>query len=176
MSRVFVRPVQSGDVDALRAIYNHAVQHTTATMATQDRTSAEQADWLAAHDGFPFSAFAAETVENGQVVGYASLSPFIPRDGYRPTVETSVYVHPDWLGVGVGSALVSVLLADAARRGFTSCLALISADNAASLKLHVRYGFEEVGLLRRVGWKFDRWVDVAIWQKFLQADKENAKP
>ena len=173
MSVVVVRPVQAGDAEALRGIYNYAVRETTATMATLDRTPNEQTEWLNAHDGFPYPAFAAETVEGGQVVGYASLSPFIPRDGYRPTVEVSVYVHPDWHNVGVGSALLSVLLTDAARRGFVSCLALISADNAASLRLHARYGFHEVGLLRRVGFKFDKWVDVAIWQKFLDEAVES---
>ena len=177
MSSVVVRPVQTGDAEAVREIYNYAVRETTATMSTADRTAKEQAEWINAHDGFPYPAFAAETVEGGHVVGYASLSPFIPRDGYRPTVETSVYVHPDWHNVGVGSALLSVLVTDAARRGLASCLALISADNAASLRLHARYGFFEVGVMRRVGFKFDRWIDVAIWQKFLQNDtQECSKP
>jgi phosphinothricin acetyltransferase len=120
-----------------------------------------------AHDGLPYPAFVAETVEGAQVVGYASLSAYNPKPGYRGTTENSVYVHPDWHGVGVGGALLSALLTEAARRGFVTLVALFSADTEASLRLHRRYGFQDVGTLRRAGRKFDRWVDVTFLQAFV---------
>lgn len=164
MSAVILRPARPGDAEAIREIYNWAVRHTTATMATEDRTPAEQDAWLDEHDGLPYPALVAETVEDARVVGYASLSRYIARPGYDPTAEDSVYLHPDWHGVGIGGALLSALLVEASRRGFANVLALISADNEASLRLHRRYGFAEVGTMRRVGYKFGRWVDVAILQ------------
>jgi phosphinothricin acetyltransferase len=174
MSAFVIRPAEARDAEALRVIYNWAVDHTTATMETRHRTPEQQAEWLDAHDGFRYPALVAQEVESGRVVGYGSLSPYIDRPGYRPTAETSVYVDPEWHGVGVGSALLSALVNEAARRQLTTLVALITADNEASIRLHRRYGFWDVGTLKRVGFKLGAWCDVAILQRFV-AD-EGAAP
>ena len=166
MSRVVIRLVRPDDAESLRVIYNWAVFHSTATMETRERTPDEQQAWLDAHDGLPYPALVAETVEGGRVVGYASLSPYIARPGYARTTENSVYLHPDWHGVGIGGALLSALLNEAQRRGFVTVVALVSADNEPSLRLHRRVGFVERGTLQRVGWKFDQWIDVVFLQWF----------
>ncbi|MBC8104115.1 MAG: N-acetyltransferase [Cytophagales bacterium] len=167
MSHVVVRLSKSTDSPALRQIYNHAAQTTTATMDTEGRTAAEQDLWMEAHDGSPYPCLVAETVEDGVVVGYATLSSYIARSGYTRTTETSVYVHGDWHGVGIGGALLSALITEAARRNFVCLIGLVSADNVPSLRLHRRYGFTDVGTLRRVGRKFGQDIDVAILQFLL---------
>lgn len=164
---VSVRLTRPGDAGGIRAIYNHAVAHTTATMDTEPRTPKEQAAWMEAHNGSPYPALVAETTD-GLVVGYASLSPYNRKPGYRTTTENSVYVHCDYQGQGVGRLLLEGLIAEGTRRGFYSLVALITADNAASLRLHENCGFETIGTLRRVGRKFDAWVDVTFMQRFLR--------
>lgn len=154
----------------MRAIYNHAVVHTTATADFYERTPKEQADWMTQHDGAPYPAFVAEEPDEAQIVGWASLSPYNHKPGYAPTAETTLYVHGDWRGVGVGGALLAVLVGEARRRGFTSLYASITADNDASIKLHARQDFIVVGTLRRVVRKFDRFHDVTLMQLMLNND------
>jgi L-amino acid N-acyltransferase YncA len=160
-----LRPVCLNDREALREIYNHAVRHTTATMDTDERTVEQQEIWIHAHNGAPYPGIVA--VAGAAVVGYASLSPFNPKHGYARTVENSLYVHPQWRRRGVGRLLLCELIADAARRGFTNIVALISADNDGSIRLHRELGFVDAGLLRRVGHKHGGWVDVAYLQLIL---------
>jgi phosphinothricin acetyltransferase len=167
VSAFVVRPAEERDGEAIRAIYNWAVEHTTATMETRPRTPAQQVEWFAHHDGFRYPALVAQDIDSGRVVGYGSLSPYIDRPGYRPCAETSVYVDPDWHGVGVGSTLLSALVNEAARRQLTTLLALITADNEASIRLHRRYGFWDVGTMRRVGFKNGAWCDVVVLQRFV---------
>lgn len=162
---VIIRPVEARDAEGLRAIYNWAVHHSTATMDTDERTPDAQAEWIARHDGLPYPALVAEDADGGQIVAYSSLSPFIGRHGYRATAEVSVYVHCDWHGLRIGTALLSSLLVEADRRGFVALLALITGDNEASLRLHKRHGFTGVGTLHRVGQKFGDWLDVAILER-----------
>ena len=170
ISSLNLRPVRDDDAEALRAIYNWAVAHTTATMDTEPRTPTGQSLWIEAHNGDPYPALVAEAED--QIVGYASLSPYSPKPGYRTTTENSLYVHPDWQSRGVGAALLSALIAEARQRGFRLMLALITADNEASLRLHARQGFADAGTLRGVGRKFDRWIDVTFMQLALPEFRE----
>jgi len=167
MQPVVLRPVSPTDLEALRTIYNWAVDHTTATMDTEPRSIEGQAAWIASHDGLPYPGLVAVASDTGSVVGYASLSSFNPKPGYRTTAEVSVYVHCDWHGLGVGSALLSALLVEADRRGFIALIALITDGNEPSIRLHRRFGFVEVGTMRQVARKFDRWVDVAILERIV---------
>ncbi len=172
-----VRPLQPTDAEGLRAIYNWAVHHTTATMDTQDRTLEGQRAWMAVHGTHTrYPVYVAE-IPTRQIVGYASLSPYIPRDGYRNTAETSVYVHPDFHGQGIATTLLSHLITQADRFGYISLLALITSDNTASLRLHQRFGFEQAGHLRRVGHKLSRDIDVTILQRIWKGHHPaTAKP
>jgi phosphinothricin acetyltransferase len=163
-----VRPIQASDAEGIRAIYNWAVHHTTATMDTQNRTPEGQRSWMGLHGPHTrYPVYVAECAP-GQIIGYASLSPYIPRDGYRNTAETSVYVHPDWHGQGIATALLSRLITQADQLGYVSLLALITSDNTPSLRLHQRFGFEQAGHLRRVGHKLSRDIDVTILQRLWE--------
>ena len=103
----------------------------------------------------------------GEVVGFASLSPYRDRPAYATTVEDSVYVRSDQRGAGVGRLLLAELLDVAATRGFHTVMARIVGHHDASIALHRALGFEPVGIEREVGRKFGQWLDVMLMQRML---------
>jgi L-amino acid N-acyltransferase len=158
-----IRPAHPGDAEAIRRIYNHAVRTTTATLETEERDLEAQQRWLALHNSQPYPCFVAEDTE-GIVLGWASLSPYNPKPGYRGTAENSVYVDAQAQGRGIGEALLQTLLDDAPMRQIRTIIALITSDNLASIKLHTKLGFRLIGDMERVGRKFERDVDVTLMQ------------
>lgn len=164
---VNIRPAVPADAEALRHIYNHAAQTSTATMDMEGRTPEQQESWMQNHDGNPYPLLVAETTNDKTVIGYAALSVYNARPGYNRTAETSVYLDQDSRGIGLGKTLLISLIADAKKGGFLCLIALITSDNAASLRLHRRCGFTDVGTLRRAGEKFGKEVDVDFLQLLL---------
>jgi L-amino acid N-acyltransferase len=162
-----VRPAVVDDAEAIRAIYNYEVEHTTATFDLVPRTLDDQRQWLSARSG-AFAALVATPAGNpDEVVGFASLSPYKERAAYRTTVENSVYVRRDAHGQGIGKFLLEHLLEVAEASGFHSVMARIEHSGTASMALHRSCGFELVGVEREVGRKFNRWLSVALMQFIL---------
>ncbi len=159
-----LRPAGVADAEAIAAIYNHEVAHSSATMDLRPRSLAEQRAWILDREG-AFGAIVAEA--DGAVVGFGSLSPYRDRPAYAASVEDSVYVSAGARGQGVGRALLAELIDIACGRGFHTILAHIASDQAASIALHESCGFAEVGVQRQVGRKFNRWVDVVIMQYMI---------
>jgi L-amino acid N-acyltransferase len=159
-----LRSVERRDLAAVAAIYNHYVLHSTCTFAEEPEGQPYWDAWLAAHSGvgLPHPGVVAE--QDGQVVGWGSLSPWNRRCAYRFSVEDSVYVRDGLHRRGVGRALLGELVRLARRHGYRTIIAQIADDQAASEKLHEGLGFRRAGTLRRVGFKFDRWIDVSLWQ------------
>ena len=164
MSAITVRDATDRDAAALMTIYNHEVQNSTATLDMETRTLEAQAQWLRARRGANPVVVAER---NGEVLGFASLSPFRERAAYRTTVENSIYVHRDAHGQGVGTILLTALVERARLHGYHSVIARIAGDNPASVALHQRLGYEIVGTEREVGRKFGRWLDVTELQLLL---------
>ncbi len=163
-----VRLARSDDAEAIRAIYNHEVRHTTATFDLVERSAEEQTAWMAARSGAFSVLVAVEPGGDGdEVLGFASLSPYKERAAYRTSVENSVYVAEDHRGQGVADALLGELLRVARDSGFHCVVARIGGGNAASVALHAKHGFTEVGVEREVGRKFGRWQDVTVMQALL---------
>ena len=160
-----VRLAERRDAEAIRAIYNVEVAESTATFDLVPRTLDEQVDWIAGHSGAHPAIVATD--ETGEVVGFASLSPFKERPAYATTVEDSVYVRRDRRGQGIGRLLLDELLRLAREHGFHSVMARIVGNHEASIALHRACGFELVGTEREVGRKFGRWLDVAEMQRRL---------
>jgi phosphinothricin acetyltransferase len=159
-----VRLANIDDVEPTRTIYNLEVTESTVTFDLVPRTSDEQRSWLTARSG----AHAVLVAENdGDVVGFASFSPFRDRPAYSTTVEDSVYVRRDQRGAGVGKLLLGELVALATSHGFHTMIARIVGGHEASIALHRSLGFEVVGTEREVGRKFGRWLDVVEMQRLL---------
>jgi phosphinothricin acetyltransferase len=159
-----IRPATMADAEAMRQIYNIEVTGSTATLDLVPRSAEEQAAWMVAHSGV-YPVVVAD--EGGEVVGFASLSPYRPRPGYATAVEDSIYVAADHRGKGIGRALLSEAVEMARTHGFHSIVARVSATQQASVALHQACGFDFVGVEREIGRKFGRWIDVAILQLLL---------
>jgi phosphinothricin acetyltransferase len=160
-----VRDATEGDLAALLTIYNDAVVNTTAVYDYEPRGMEAELKWFAAKRDQNLPVLAA--VQDGGVAGFASYGPFRPWPAYLHSVENSVYVAPDRRGMGIGAALMGPLIERAREGGYRTMLAGIDAGNAASKRLHARFGFVEVGVFREVGWKFERWLDLVFMQMML---------
>ncbi len=159
-----VRDATTHDLPALTAIYTHAVEHTTATMDISTPTLESQGEWFRHHDE-RHPVMVAEL--NGEVVGWASISAWSDRCGYRDTAEASVYVMPERHGRGVGKTLMKELVKRARLIGLHVLVAQISTTNQTSLNMVRGVGFEDVGTLREVGHKFGMPVDVQVLEMLL---------
>ncbi|MGA1148958.1 MAG: GNAT family N-acetyltransferase, partial [Ilumatobacteraceae bacterium] len=129
------------------------------------RSIGEQREWIAARNG-AFSVIVADDIQLG-VVGFAALSTYRDRAGYRTTVENSIYVHRDHQRRGIGKLLLVHLLGVARDSGFHTVIARIEASSEGSLALHRSLGFVKVGIEREIGRKHGRWLDSIIMQKML---------
>jgi phosphinothricin acetyltransferase len=161
---VVLRDAIASDLPAINDIFNHYVLTCTCAWQHEPDTMAQRQAWFAAH-GVAHPVIVAE--RGGEVIGWGSLSPFHHRSGYRFTVEDSLYIRADSQGRGIGTMLLTVLLRRAKALGYHSVMALISADQGASLALHAKFDFEERGRLREAGFKFDQWLDVVYMQTML---------
>lgn len=165
-SPVWLRPSAAADVDAITAIYAHAVEHGTGTFELEPPSAAEMArrrdDVLAR--GLPW--LVAEV--DGEVRGYAYANVFRPRPAYRYCLEDSIYLHPAAQRQGLGRLLLAELVARCEAAGATQMLAVIGdAGNAGSIGLHRACGFSDAGAFKAAGWKFGRWLDVVLMQRRL---------
>lgn len=156
---ITVRPARREDLPSILEIYNDAVLTTTATYDYEPRTLEHRLAWFEDHVNNGYPVFVAVDAA-GQVVGWSSLSRFHDRPGYRYTTENSIYVDAPHRGKGIGKLLLQPLIDAARRQDYRVIIAVIDADNSASLKLHEKFGFEKVGHFKRVGYKFSRWLDV----------------
>jgi phosphinothricin acetyltransferase len=160
-----IRDATEADLPRILEITNEAIANTTAVWSLAPATLETRKTWLLDRRGRGFPVLVAD--RHGAVLGFASYGDFRPWDGYQHTVEHSLYVHPEAQGRGMGRALLAALVGRAEAQGKHAMVAGIEAGNAASIALHRRAGFEEAGLLRKVGRKFGRWLDLLFMQKLL---------
>jgi L-amino acid N-acyltransferase YncA len=162
---VAVRDGSAVDMQRVCAIYSHYVLNSAFSFEEQAPSSAEmQLRFEKVVDGgMPY--LVAEI--DGLVVGYAYASPYRARIGYRFSIENSVYIDKNYVGKGIGTALLSELIARCARGQWRQMIAVISGDNDASIRLHQKFGFGMVGVLEDVGYKFDKWWGTTLMQRAL---------
>lgn len=163
-----IRPSRDEDIPAIAAIYAHHVLHGTGTFETTPPSETEMAarrtDVLG--KGLPY--LVAE--EDGRVLGFAYCQWFKPRPAYRFSAEDSIYMHPDARGKGLGKLLLAELAAQAESVGIRKLIAVIGdSGNAGSIGVHKAQGFSQVGIFKSCGWKFGRWLDIVLMEKFIGA-------
>lgn len=165
-----IRDAEERDAEGIAAIYNDAVVHTTAIWNDRVVDAADRLAWLAARRGAGYPVLVA--VRGDEVLGYASFGDWRAFDGYRHTVEHSVYVRAGQRGGGIGEALLLALIVRAREIGKHVMVAGIESGNLASIRLHEKIGFETVGRLKEVGTKFGGWLDLSFLQ--LTLDRREA--
>ena len=161
---MLIREAKIEDLKEIFAIYNEEVLSGIATFDTEPVNEVDQLSWLSKRDRrHPVLVVELE----GRVVAWGSLNPYSPRKAYELTATGSIYVHKDFQGKGYGKKILLALIEEARKRGLRAILALIAAENEGSLKLHLKCGFQKVGELKKVGFKFGRWLDVVILEYLL---------
>lgn len=162
-SAAVVRRGRPEDVSALLDIYNHEVENGVATLDLEPRTLAQWEAWFESHQSDLHPLFVAEV--GGRAVGYATLSPYRPKDAYRSTTELSVYVSPDMRGRGLANRLLDALIGHARSSSeIHLVVSVITGNNAASMALHERYGFNRCGAVREAGFKMGCYHDIVFYE------------
>jgi phosphinothricin acetyltransferase len=160
-----IRDATEADLPAILALHNHHIARTTAIWRTVQVDLAERRAWFAERRAKGFPVVVAE--RDDAFLGYASYGPFRTGDGYDGTVENSVYVMEEAQGKGVARSLMEALIVHAAADGRHTMMAGIGLPNEASVALHRKLGFHEAALLRGIGRKFGRSLDLMLMQRPL---------
>src|ERR1700678_4156875 len=166
VSKCLIRAATSSDMAEVTAIYARFVETSTATfeLVSPDQAEMSRRRQAVLDGGLPYLVAELE----GYVVGFCYASQFRPRDGYRFTVEDSIYVRPDCTGHRVGSMLLGQLILDCQLEGCHSMVACICGENVPSVALHASLGFQQVGLLPEAGRNFGEWQRRLIMQRPLR--------
>jgi phosphinothricin acetyltransferase len=165
--------------DAILTILNEAIQHSTALYEYAPRTAASMPGWFEARHSRGYPVLGIED-DAGVLLGFASYGVFRGFAAFKYTVEHSLYVHSAQRGRGVGEALLRSLIERARQQQLHVLVGCLDADNAASIALHRKLGFVPAGTLTQAGYKFGRWLDLALWQLTLdtpaQPDDDTLQP
>ena len=163
-----VRDAGPDDLPRILEITNHAILFGTALWTITPATLDTRGAWMAERRAAGHPVLVVE--ENGAVQGYGAYGPFRPHDGYRHTVEHSLYIDPSCQRRGYGSAILQALVRRATDAGLHAMVGGIAADNDASIALHLRHGFTVAARLPEVGAKFGRWLDLVFVHRLLGND------
>ena len=154
------------DIEAIAEIYGYHARHGTASFETEPpgRTEMMRRYAVLCDQGYPYLVAEAD----GAILGYAYVGPYRTRVAYQNTVEDSIYVRADLTRRGVGAQLLDGLIAACEQRGYRQMIAVVGdSASIASIRLHERHGFSQVGTLRSVGYKHGRWLDSVLLQRTL---------
>lgn len=158
-----IRKARIEDLEQLQAIYNEAIENTTATFDMVKKDYENRLLWFEEHQADPYVIFVDEI--DGKVAGYGSLSEYRDRPAFKQTVEISIYIAPEFRNRGIGKKLMKETLDFAyANPKIHSIVSLITGENQQSIHLHEMHDFEFCGKIKEAGYKFDRWLDLNIYQ------------
>ena len=162
-----IRRGHESDLPALRDILNHYILNTIVTFEMVEMSLENRKTWFTQfrEDG-RYQLMVAE--KSNEVVGYAASLRFHQRPAYAPSVMTSIYIHPNYLGQGIGEKVYSALLGNLkAESEAHRAYGLVVLPNAGSVRLHEKLGFKQAGLLSEGGYKFGKFHDVRIYEHRL---------
>lgn len=165
-----LRPATHDDLPAIQQIYAHWVATGVASFEIDPPSVDEMRARFDAVRAKQLPYLVAVTQSDEEIAGYAYATPYRPRLAYRFTVEDSIYLAPQFSGQGIGRALLDALIEETSAQGYRQMIAVIGggSENAVSIGLHAKCGFEHAGTLRSVGYKFDRWLDTVLMQRSLR--------
>jgi phosphinothricin acetyltransferase len=162
---IHIRRAVHTDLADILEIYNYAINNLVATFDLTEQTIEQRQSWFDKfNDHFPLIV----AVENGKVIGYSCLSPFRDKPAYAKSTELSIYIHWNQQGKGIGNMLMKEILQLAEKIGYHTVIGGITGGNEASVRLHMKFGFEFVGCFKEVGYKFDAWQDVHFYQLMIK--------
>ncbi len=152
------------DLPQILEIMNYYIEHTTIIFDKQRKTLSDMGGWFEKfiHD-YPLIV----AMKDNQLLGYAYLSAYRPKIAYKQTVELSIYVSPNSHNRGIGKELMLAMIEEGRRRKYHTILSFITSENEESIRFHEKFDFKEVGKLKEVGNKNNRWLDVSIYQLLL---------
>jgi phosphinothricin acetyltransferase len=160
-----IRKAEKRDLTEILEILNYEITNSTAVYDDVPRDREFIQAWFSEKNRLGLPVFVA--VKNNEVLGYGTFGKYRPHDGFRFTVEHSIYISKENRGGGIGKLLMEKLIFSAKSLGFHAIIAGIDAENLKSCKFHEEFGFKEVGRLKEVGFKFERWLDLVFMQKML---------
>ena len=159
-----IRPVELSDAAAIAAIYNYYIDETTVTFEIDRIDAAEIETRIGAVKtaGYPWLSYV--DAESGELLGYAYAGKWRKRSAYRFVVESAIYLRRGHEGQGIGRQLYTELFRQLKENGIRGVIAGMSIPNESSAAAHRAMGFRKVGVFEKVGFKFDKWIDVEFWQ------------
>jgi L-amino acid N-acyltransferase YncA len=160
-----IRSVYIEDVEAICSIYNHYVKNTIFTFEEKPVSQEKMKDRIEkATVSLPWVVWE----ENREIKGYAYARNWKIRSAYRFSVESSIYLRPDFIGKGTGRILYEALISKLRGLSLHAVIGGIALPNESSVALHERLGFLKIAHFKEVGWKFNQWIDVGYWERLLQ--------
>jgi len=162
---ISIRSVRESDAEAIASIYAHHVLHGTASYEVDPPSAEDTLAKIRRITGSSWPFLVAEVDQ--EIIGYAYATQFRDRAAYRFTCEDSIYINAKMMGRGAGRALLESLVRASAEYGFKTMVAVIGGAEPASIALHAKCGFEHMGRLKAVGFKFGRWLDSVYMQRDL---------
>lgn len=161
-----IRPANQSDLSFILEIMNEAILNTTSIYDYDAKDKKFINEWFQDKININFPVLIAE--QENKIVAYGTYGDFRNKEGYKFTVEHSVYVHPHFQKKGIGKKLITRLINIAQTNNVHSIIAGIDAENSTSIKLHKSLGFKEVGYIKEAAYKFDRWLDLVFYQYLIK--------
>lgn len=165
MSLVSIVSATLNDIPQILQIVNHYIANDTCIYDIEPRSIEKQTEWFENSISHNFPVIVAK--QDNIVLGFASYSQFRPKIGYRYSMEHSIYLHPSFQKKGIGSMLMNALISIAEQNNIHTLIGGIDTSNQNSIQFHEQFGFQIVGRMNEVGYKFDRWLDLIWMQKTL---------
>ena len=164
-----IREATEKDLIEILDIYNDAILNTTAVYTYKPYTLENRQIWYEQKmaEGYPILVFE----QDHKVAGFATFGPFRPSAAYKYSIEHSVYVNKEYRQMGIGTSLLKELIAIAKDREYMTLVAGIDADNVKSIAMHEKFGFVHSGTIKKAGYKFNRWLDLAFYHLELGGPK-----
>lgn len=161
-----IREATQSDLMDILNIYNDAILNTTAVYAYKPQTLESRQFWYdqKKEEGYPILVYE----QDNKVVGFATFGPFRAWPAYKYSIEHSVYVDEEYRKKGIGTILLKEIIANAIEKGYMTLIAGIDAANEKSIAMHKNFGFAHSGTIKKAGFKFNKWLDLAFYQLELK--------